>query len=83
MKNPARGPLHQDIGTINGVVPRCPMCGTHGWERKIPDDLKADEPFDEALIATRNKQLLTMKVISFFCVNCGFARQHDIERYRP
>ena len=69
------------MGTFNGVVPRCPICGNQNWARRVPGDLSKDEKFQEVVVADRNGQLLGMGVMSFICSTCGFVRQHDLGIY--
>jgi hypothetical protein len=67
-------------GEIDGKVPECPICKTHGWRRWLPDDLQEAEVFQEVVMAQRIKggdaNLVGLRVLSFVCTYCGFVRQH-------
>jgi hypothetical protein len=72
------------VGTVNGVVPVCPICGNRDWGKVAPPDLKEGERFEEMIIGVRGEnQMVGMPVITFVCNVCGFARQHGRGIYRP
>ena len=71
------------VGTVNGVVPRCPICGNQHWARKIPEGLDAREDFTEILAALNGPKLFSLPVVNFVCTTCGYVRSHDKEFWRP
>jgi hypothetical protein len=72
------------IGTINGIVPPCPICGNRDWAKVAPHDLKEGERFEEMVIGVREEnQMVGMPVITFVCNVCGFVRQHGKGTYKP
>jgi hypothetical protein len=91
MNEPAATP--KPLGTVNSVVPQCPICGARAWIRKAPI-LQPGKTFQEIAVAAvipENTQvdqiiegeLTGMAVINFVCSNCGFVRQHDRAIYKP
>jgi hypothetical protein len=70
-------------GTVMGVVPRCPICGTQAWTLVRPPDLKEGETYQEITTVLRDGALIGMSVRQFVCENCGFVRQHNETTYKP
>ena len=72
------------MGSVNGVFPRCPICGNNFWGRKAPHGLKPGEQVKDLVMADKGGgSLIAMVVINFICMTCGFVRQHDPEIYKP
>lgn len=65
-----------------GFVPRCPICGTQVWERRLPEDLRPDESFQEAVVGVRDSRLQTLRAVHFICSNCGFVRTHIADKLK-
>ena len=76
-------PPEPPVGTVHGVVPRCPICGNQGWVTARPTDLKPGEPFQEVVASVRSGVLLGLAVQVFICTNCGWVRQHLVGTYKP
>ena len=71
------------IGTVMGVVPRCPICGNQTWGKVVPPDLQEGETFQEIVAALKGQQLIGMAATTFMCNTCGFIRQHNTGLYKP
>jgi hypothetical protein len=58
---------------LNGVVPDCPYCSTHGWEaREIISAAVVDEQGDE--------RPESVAMVQFSCSNCGHISLFDARR---
>jgi len=60
---------------LNGVVPDCPYCSTHGWEG---GEIVSTPVVDER--GNTQPENVTVPMVQFLCNNCGHITLFDARR---